>query len=361
MSLYKSKNKKTLKSNPLLLLTILIIGIIYGIFMHEFEIFPYKQIRSSFHSIVGTKSINIGPITKEQTGYYDLWSIGIYEGSSPFNLSPAKEVKNPIISMNSVSDIDASYVADPFMVIDNEEYFIFFEAFNWETRQGDIGYASSSNGVNWQYKNVILDEPFHLSYPYVFQWKDEYYMIPESNEDLSVRLYKAETFPEKWQYLGNLLSGYHFIDPSIIYYKNMWWLFVATAPDDGVINLYYSNDLLGEWKMHPMNPIIKLDKHFGRPGGRMLIYKDKLYRMAQDSYIEYGLQVFAFEITELSDKVYSEEIVSTSPVISRTGVGWNAAGMHHLDLHKLEDRWIGVADGKKYSENNKTSKHPKSH
>ena len=97
-----------------------------------------------------------------------------------------------------------------------------------------------------------------------------------------------------------------------------------------------------------MNPIIKLDKHLGRPAGRMIIHEDKLFRLAQDSYIEYGLQVFAFEITDISEKNYSEEIISTTPVITRSGVGWNAAGMHHLDLHKSDARWIGVADGKKY-------------
>ena len=93
-------------------------------------------------------------------------------------------------------------------------------------------------------RKVVLDEEFHLSYPYVFEWKNEYYLIPESNEDLAVRLYKAESFPDKWEYIGNLISGYHFIDPSIVYYKNIWWLFVATVPDDGVINLYYSDNLI---------------------------------------------------------------------------------------------------------------------
>lgn len=316
--------------------------------MHEFEIFPYKLIRSTFHSILGSKPDQKIPLTKENSDFYDLWSIGIYEGENPFELLAAENANNPVISAKDATDIDASYVADPFMIIKDNEYYMFFEAFNWKTAQGDIALAKSNNGVDWNYQKVVLDEEFHLSYPYVFEWKNEYYLIPESNEDLAVRLYKAESFPDKWEYIGNLISGYHFIDPSIVYYKDMWWLFVATVPDDGVINLYYSDDLFGNWVAHPMNPIIKLDKHLGRPGGRMIIHEDKLFRLAQDSYIEYGLQVFAFEITDISEKNYSEEIISTTPVITRSGVGWNAAGMHHLDLHKSDARWIGVADGKKY-------------
>ncbi|NHZ86304.1 MAG: hypothetical protein GWP19_10540, partial [Planctomycetia bacterium] len=285
-----------------------------------------------------------------QSGFYNLWSIGIYEGQTPFDLSSAKEVNNPIITIHDVTDINASYVADPFMVFDNNMYYVFFEVFNWDTYQGDISYAQSSDGIDWEYQKVILDEDFHLSYPYIFKWQNEYYLIPESHEDLAVRLYKATSFPEHWEYIGNLISGYHYIDPSIIYFKNIWWLFVSSVPDDGIVNLYYSDNLFSGWKAHPMNPIIKLDKHRARPGGRLLIYDNDLYRMAQDGYIEYGQQVFAFKVTELSENSYKEQIVSKSPIISKSGNGWNAAGMHNLDIQYIDNRWYGVTDGKRFSD-----------
>jgi len=41
---------------------------------------------------------------------------------------------------------------------------------------------------------------------------------------------------------------------------------------------------------------------------------------------------------------------SETPIVTRSGKGWNAAGMHHVDLHKIEDKWIGAVDGKKYSD-----------
>lgn len=39
---------------------------------------------------------------------------------------------------------------------------------------GDIGVAESSDGgATWSYLGIALDEPWHLSYPFVFQWKGE--------------------------------------------------------------------------------------------------------------------------------------------------------------------------------------------
>jgi len=340
-------NKKIITG---LILISLIFGIVLGFSFHKYEIFPYKQLRNFYRTRFVSQSHKINPNIKESSNFFNLWSIGVYEGTNPFNLASAERVNNPIISASDVADVDASYVADPFMVFDNNKYYVFFEIYNWESKQGDIGYAMSDNGENWNYQNVVLDEEFHLSYPYIFTWQNEYYMIPESNEDLSVRLYKAKSFPEDWEYLGNLISGYHFIDPSIVYYNDMWWLFVASVPDDGVVNLYYSDDIMGKWSPHPMNPIIKLNKHFARPAGRLLSHNNKLYRLAQDGYIEYGQQVFAFEVKNISSEIYEEELVSKSPIITRSGSGWNAAGMHHLDVQNINGKWIGVADGKRYSE-----------
>ena len=62
---------------------------------------------------------------------------------------------------------------------------------------GDIGLAVSDDGINWSYKQIVLDEPFHMSYPYVFKWQEDFYMIPESQEANSVRLYRALDFPTK--------------------------------------------------------------------------------------------------------------------------------------------------------------------
>jgi len=160
-----------------------------------------------------------------------------------------------------------------------------------------------------------------------------------------VRLYKAISFPEKWEYVGNLLSGYFYVDPSVFRYNDKWWMFVSTG-ESNVLNLYYSEDLLTGWMVHPMNPIVKLNKNISRSAGRVIVYNDKLYRFTQDDYPYHGVRVFAFEITKLSEKTYEEKLVSKTPILTKTGSGWNATGMHHLDLHKIGNKWIAAVDGR---------------
>ncbi len=323
--------------NSVLLMMTLTVGIVYGIAIHKNEIFPYGIIKTVYHKLTHKSG---------QGRAYGPWSIGIYEGFTPFDLASPENISNPVLTGKDVVDVRASFVADPFMLIENGKYTMFFEVLNRKTNQGDIGYAESTDGKEWEYRKIVIDETFHLSYPYVFEWDDSYYLIPESHQDLSVRLYKAVTFPEKWEYVGNLLTGYRYVDPSIFRHNDKFWLFVTT-PENDVLNLYYSSGLLGEWKPHPMNPIIRFNMNIARPGGRVITYNDRLYRVTQDDFPKYGIQVFAFEIAELTEKSYVEKIASEKPLVTMTGRGWNAAGMHHVDLHKVGDKWMAVVDGRK--------------
>jgi hypothetical protein len=314
----------------ILLSFVCVVGAIYGIIIIHCKVFPYNIIKTAY-----LKNHN-----------NNRWSIGIYEGANLFSLDSKKDISNPVLTAKDVIDRDAAFVADPFMVFNDGRYFMFFEVLNRETNEGDIAYAESADGRKWNYRKVVIDEEFHLSYPYIFEWENRYYMIPESNEDLSVRLYKAIEFPEKWKYIGNLLSGYRFVDPSIFRYKNKWWMFVSNT-ESNVLNLYFSENLTKGWQPHPKNPIVKFNKHFSRPGGRVILYNGKPLRLTQDDDPSYGTQVFAFEITDLSETSYADKLVSDKPILTKTGIGWNAAGMHHLDPHKIGDKWVSAVDGRR--------------
>src|SRR5205807_6639247 len=113
-------------------------------------------------------------------GLLKTWSIGIYVGDSPFHFLPVAGIENPVLTQLDVSDIPASFIADPFMIQAGDAWYMFFEAKNAMTRKGEIGLAVSKDGLNWSYKQIVLAEPFHLSYPYVFESEGEYYMIPET-------------------------------------------------------------------------------------------------------------------------------------------------------------------------------------
>ena len=276
-----------------------------------------------------------------------VWSIGIYAGESPFNLGPTSNTHNPVLSSTDVTDLRAVFVADPFMIRANDNWYMFFEVLNQATERGEIGLATSSDGLSWTYQQIVLAEPFHLSYPYVFEWGGECYLLPETLGAQALRLYRAETFPTRWSPVASLVEG-SYADPSIFRREHKWWMLACTTPySHDTLRLYFADELFGPWREHPANPIVSGNKHNARPAGRVLTLDGKLIRFSQDCAPVYGTQVRAFEIQQLTATSYVEEEVRTSPILVASGAGWNAVGMHHVDAHLCEDgSWIACVDGR---------------
>ncbi len=272
------------------------------------------------------------------------WSIGIYSGGSPLTLS--SKIKNPVLTKEDVTDVSALFVADPFMIKVNNTWYMFFEVKNGYDYQTDIAYAISPDGFNWEYKEIVLNEQFSQSYPYVFEWEGEHYMMAESHMTNSIRIYRAWDFPRQWILEDILITGKDFVDPSIFRHDDKWWIFAST-PKNKDLYLFYSDNLTSGWEEHPLSPVIKGDKNIARPGGRVIEYNGDIYRFAQDDEPYYGNQVRAFKITEITVDDYSEEEVSESPVLRKGEFAWTNKGMHHLDAHRTEEGWIAAVDGYK--------------
>jgi len=278
-----------------------------------------------------------------QAGAKSAWTIGIYTGPSPFELSAPANVSNPVLTAEDVTDLKVNIVAHPFMLVKDSLYYMFFTAKNDVTKQGGIGLAESKNGMDWEYRQIVLDEPYDLSYPYVFKWRDDYFMIPEAHTETSLRLYRATDFPEKWKYERDLITGDHFISASVVRYNDMWWMFVARSGNE-TLRLFYSPDLTGPWTEHPRSPVVEKNLDIARPGGRLLILDGTLYRMGQDCYPTYGNQVFAYQVTDISTTAYKEKVIDI-PIVKATSKGWNAEAMHHVDLHQINNNmWIAAVD-----------------
>jgi hypothetical protein len=237
-----------------------------------------------------------------------------------------------ILSRKDVDDMRAIFVADPFLQEKDGLDYLFLEVMGIDLNNGifngDIGLAVAGDDGIFHYNQIVLDEPFHLSYPYVFEEGGSHYMIPESDTD-SIRLYKATHFPYSWSLEKILLDGKDYADSSILRYGNLWWLFVSTEKSHN-LELYYSDSLDGEWTAHPQNPIVFGNRNSSRPGGRVLEYDGRLYRYIQDTWPIYGNSVRIAEITELTTTTY-EETITKKPLIKGDFSGWNALGMHTLE------------------------------
>ncbi|KAK4279583.1 hypothetical protein QN277_011341 [Acacia crassicarpa] len=295
------------------------------------------------------------------------WSIGVFYGDSPFSLKPietanvwkdesaAWPVANPVVTCASASDagFPSNFVADPFLFIQEDAFYLFYETKNSITMKGDIGVAKSTDkGATWQQLGIALNEGWHLSFPFVFEHLGQIYMMPECSRKGELRLYKAISFPLQWT-LEKVLIKKPLVDSLIIQYDGRYWLFGSDhsgfgSMKNGQLEIWYSNSPLGPWKPHKKNPIYNVDKSFGaRNGGRPFLYQENLYRIGQDCGETYGRRVRAFKIEVLTPEEYKEIEVPlgfTEPSKGRNA--WNGARYHHLDAQPLPSGgWVAVMDG----------------
>lgn len=281
------------------------------------------------------------------------WGIGVFYGDSPFSLKPieamniwdnktaAWPVANPILTCASVTDsgFPSNFVADPFLYAQGDILYLFFETKNPITMQGDIGVARSiDDGATWEQLGVALDEDWHLSHPYVFDYNRQIYMMPDGGENGDIRLYRAVGFPLQWK-LEKIILERPLVDAFIIQHGENYWIFGSdpSRGANGGFEIWYSSTPFGPWTPHKKNPVSG-----ARNGGRPFFYNGNLYRLGH-----YDENVLVFKIEVLT--VYGYKEVKVDLGIEKPTKGknaWNGARSHHLDVQRLRTgQWIAVADG----------------
>lgn len=279
------------------------------------------------------------------------YSIAIWGGEHPCELHPSA-ARRPVLTRRDVRDVPAAYVADPFIVRHEATWFMFFEVLRSDTGRGELAVARSDDLVRWAYLGVVLRDAVHLSYPHVFLHDGVAFMVPETSEAGEVRLYRASSFPDAWEPVGTLVAGAPFVDASLLLHEGHWYMFAGTVPDaeyDGSdLRLFHSGHLEGPWIEHPASPIVQGDRRLARPAGRVVVHNGGLLRFVQDGATKYGERVFAITIDVLNPMTYRERPYGPQPVIGPGTLGWNSGGMHHVDAHFVDGRWVAAVDGWTY-------------
>ena len=271
------------------------------------------------------------------------WAIGIYRGSSPLDPRPPDPDPNPVLTAKDVSDVPASFVADPFMIEVDGRWFMFFEVLNTANEKGEIGLAVSTDLLRWEYRGIVFRQPHHLSYPFVFESESKFYMIPEMSNAGEITIFRADRFPYEWNPVSTVARGHRYEDGTILYENGRWWVFATIAPKSDVLRIFHSPRLEGPWIEHPTST--SLDG-IGRPAGRIVSSEENLIRFVQDSTRIYGETIYAHVIDELTCGRFLESRLDHSPFSGPTGSGWNGFRMHHVDAHQLGPAdWVACVDG----------------
>ena len=205
--------------------------------------------------------------------------------------------------------------ADPFIVARDNKYYVFIEEFLYATQKGHISLIVMNKDGSFEPPVRILETPYHLSYPFVFEFESNLYLIPESSANRTVELYKCMAFPLKWEFQRNLMNNCQVVDTTLFQWQGKWWMFVNQIQTVGASSwdelfLHYSDSPFSDnWTPHQRNPVVS-DARSARPAGRLFVRNGRLYRPSQNCSGHYGYGFNICEITKLTETEYEEKIVS---------------------------------------------------
>ncbi len=221
----------------------------------------------------------------------------------------------------------ATFIADPFGIVFNKKKYLFCEYFDYRESKGRIlSKEIEKTLIGGGFENAIV-LPCHTSYPFLLKHDGRVFCIPETSRANEIALYRMVTLPNKWKKEAVLLDGVPALDPSIVQFKNRWWLFYAVKSTDS-LDLYisYADSIYGPWRPHAKQPV-KSDSASTRPGGTPFIHEGRLYRPAQDCSKVYGGRVVINEVVVLSPVEFEEKVVS---VVEPDRNGPYPDGLHTL-------------------------------
>jgi len=209
------------------------------------------------------------------------------------------------------------FYADPFLIERSGRNYLFFEDYKFSSRKGMISFCEVDAEGNCSEPRVVLERNYHLSYPFLFTWQGELYMIPETRDNGTIEMYRARDFPDAWVQEAVLMSDVAATDSTLLQYHGKWWLFTAGmlehAPPHGTLWLFFAESPMGPWTAHPKNPIVS-DPSCARPAGCLFFDNGELIRPGQDCTDSYGHATKLHRVNVLSETDYQESLtVNISP------------------------------------------------
>lgn len=258
---------------------------------------------------------------EKRRGYKFHWNVAfLHEDWRNAELWRSMIIQNP----------PGRFLADPFVISRNGKAFCFVEDCEVGVENGQISvYELKRNDAD--FVGVAIQESFHLSYPYLFEYQGELYMCPESSANRDIRIYKCIDFPLRWQFVKSIMKDISAVDSMLFEKNGKWWMLTNVDPagwEDYSLELHLfssASPLDTHWMQHPANPIYT-DSLRARNGG-MVKEGNRNFRVAQSKGFDmYGKQTSVNEIMDLTDDAYVETCVGIIAPAFKEGM----AGTHHL-------------------------------
>ncbi len=248
--------------------------------------------------VLGGERVNI----KNSKFFAESWNVAIRKKGKGDILTdlrtPFKILKNSFFSWS----------ADPFIFEFKGITYIFAEIYDYRLRRGTLGYSILKGDRIGRWKQIII-ENYHLSYPFIFEYAGDVYIIPESNENNSLNVYRALNFPDEWEKVTVLIHNKKFVDTTFFEWENCICAFTTDVSEYDNQREYFIT--FNERKIASIDEIMVSDTKTSRMGGNVLQIEDRMIKVCQDCRKTYGGGLIFKEIEE--DNLDGKEVRQIFP------------------------------------------------
>ncbi|TBW38766.1 hypothetical protein EYW49_08730 [Siculibacillus lacustris] len=255
------------------------------------------------------------------------WRVGWRLHDGP-GIAETGDLSGPLFQV--LADPGPRFYADPFVATWEGRTALFVEDLDHRLGRGVVSAIPFDARGPSGPARPVLQEPWHLSYPFVFAHDGALWMIPESTGARDVALYRCTAFPDRWERVATLLDDLVLSDATIFEHAGRWWMF-GTARDGGggwsdTLSIHVAPSPFGPWRPHAVEaPLV--DRTQARPAGAVFRRGDRLFRPAQDCSDGYGGALVLAEITRLDDDDFRQEVRA----VLRPGRRWPGRRLHTLN------------------------------
>lgn len=190
------------------------------------------------------------------------------------------------------------WYADPLIFTWKGIDYLFVEEYDRKKAKGQIAFAVLDGKRKNLKFNTIINEPYHMSFPMVFEWKEKLLMIPETSENRSINIYTAKNISGEWELLNSIKTDQLLVD-TIIVEKNDDYLLLLSSEVNPInslevryqkYKLFYRNlnELIPEVEFNKCQKFNLKDRNAG-----VLINEDneRIIPMQTSSSIDYGVSL----------------------------------------------------------------------
>lgn len=205
------------------------------------------------------------------------------------------------------------WAADPMVFEHCGNIFIFAELYDYVLRRGIIGYTQfNRNGFSsWK---PIIREVFHMSYPFIFGYDGDIYMLPETSAAGQLRVYRAVHFPDKWELDCIVKDNVQWVDTTIVPSVNGEFVGFTQSLD----GKEYKIRLDSSFHLLDCNEL-ENNSNYYRNGGPIFYYESGQVRVTQDCKEDYGQALFFRSyIGNLDEEISAERVEPTELCFSES-------------------------------------------